>query len=385
MVQAESPHVEPSWDRAAEIAGKEHRLRAFLEAENLDGILIGTQRNFAWLTAGGDSHVVYNTEEGAALLLWTLDKKYVIAANNEMERFMTEELSDLGYEPVEFAWHSGISDGARDRLIRELTEGKRIGGDLIKVPAGIIDISKKFAFLRQQLTPEELNRYRWLALTAAEIVESVARATSPGQTERELQTEVAKKLFGKDIIPTVLMVAADERIRKFKHPITKSAPIYREAMITLCARRWGLVVAVTRHVYFGELSSAMRMKQASLGGVAAAMLGATRPGNESGGIVSAAQDAYKNEGYPSSWKLHHLGGAIGYREREYKAAPRSVQVVLDRQAFAWNPTLLGVKAEDTIFVQGDHIEILTDTGNWPRTDFEAGGRTSRIPQILTLP
>src|SRR5690606_36491198 len=126
------------------------------------------------------------------------------------------------------------------------------------------------------------------------------------------------------------------------HPITKAAPIRREVMITVCARKWGLVVAVTRHVHFGELPAEMRTKQAALGKIFAAMLGATRPGAKAGAVIVAAQRAYAGAGHGEAWNAHHLGGAIGYRERDYKAYPESSHAIVDRQAFAWNPTLPGV-------------------------------------------
>jgi Xaa-Pro dipeptidase len=368
--------------RAEEIRLKEERLRAFLRTENLDGVLIGTQRNFAWLTAGGDNHVVFNTEEGAALLLWTPQWKHVIAANNEMPRLTDEELAGLGYEPAPFAWHDEVTHGARARLIVQLAQGKRIGSDLPAPPAGTVDVSAKFAALRAQLTPGELERYRWLARTAAEVVEATARGVTRGQTEQAIQAEVARRLMGHDILPTVLLVAADDRITRYKHPITKDTAVQREAMITLCARKWGLVVAVTRHVHLGPLPAELQRKQDALAPVFAAMVAATRIGATSGDVFAAAQQAYSDAGYPDGWQAHHLGGAIGYREREYRAAPGSKQPVLDLQAFAWNPTLPGVKAEDTVLVKGSRIETLTDTGQWPRGRLEAAGRIVPVPLIL---
>jgi Xaa-Pro dipeptidase len=375
----------PSTERLSEVREKEERVRAFLKSEQLDGVLLGSQRNFAWLTAGGDNHVVNNTEEGVALLLWTPDEKFVVAANNEMPRFVAEELAGLGFEPAEFSWHQDISMGARAKLLARLTAGKRIGSDLVVTPPGLVDVAGKFHALRQQLVPGEIERYRWLARTAAAVVEDIARGVRPGQTELEIQGEVARRLLAQDVLPTVLLVAADERIANYKHPITKTTPVGREAMITLCARKWGLIVAVTRHVHFGELPGETARKQQALGSVFAAMLGATRPGAKSGDVVAATQAAYMKAGHADAWEQHHLGGAIGYRERDYKAAPGSTHVILDRQAFAWNPTLPGVKAEDTVLVVGDTLETLTDTGNWPRADFTAGGRTTRVPQILVLP
>jgi Xaa-Pro dipeptidase len=369
-------------ERREEIALKETRMREWLESARFDGVLLGTQRNFAWFTAGGDNHVVVNSEEGAAVLLWTPERKHVIVANNEVARITREELAGLGYEPATFLWHEESAAGARATLVRQLVAGRRIASDLNLAGAGVEPAEATMAALRFPLTEHEVRRYRWLARTAAGIVEAVARETRAGQTESAVQAGVAGKLLALDILPTVLLVAADERIALYKHPVTKDAPIRREVMITLCARKWGMVVAVTRHVHLGALPVETQRKQQALGTVFAAMVAATTPGNTSGAVVEAARKAYAASGHGGLWDAHHLGGAIGYREREYRAFPGSPHRILESQAFAWNPTLPGVKAEDTLLVTRDGVEVLTDTRSWPRAELKTGGRTIRVPQIL---
>lgn len=366
--------------RLVEIREKDARLQAFIEKEQLDGVLIGTQRNVAWLTAGGDSHVVFNGEDGSALLLWTPRSRHVILANNEAPRLLEEELAGLGYQPEVFSWHGDLANGERAAVIRRLVAEKRIGSDLPL--AGCIEMGAKIAALRQQLTEPELLRYRWLARTVAASIEAVCREVTVGTTEQDAQAAVGKKLLAHDILPTVLLVAADDRIARYKHPITKSQPVRRELMVSVCARKWGLVVALTRHVHFGALPAAMQERQEALGIVFASMLSATRAGVEAGTVVDAARKAYAASGFAEAWHGHHLGGAIGYKEREYKAFSGGKQLMLDRQAFAWNPTLPGVKAEDTVVLNGDGLELLSDTGDWPRRRIQAGSRTVLVPQIL---
>lgn len=367
--------------RAEEIRAKEGRLLELMQAERLDGVLVATQRNFAWLTAGGDNHVLFNTEEGSAALLWTPDRRHVIVGNNEIARLTEEELAGLGYEPASFLWHDDLARGARVAAFRRLADGRRIGADIPL--AGMVDVGAKIAALRAQLTPNEIERYRWLARTTAMAVEAVAGAITPGMTEQEIQAEVARRLFLHDILPTVLFVGADDRIAKFKHPITKRNAMRREAMITVCGRKWGLVIAVTRHVYFGPLPPEMQRRQEALGRIYAAMVGATKAGSPANDVLAEAQRVYAEVGFADAWEAHHLGGATGYREREYRVYPGFDQPIRDRQAFAWNPTLPGIKAEDTLLVNGDMVETLTDTGTWPRAEFEArGGGSVHVPQIL---
>jgi antitoxin VapB len=81
---------------------------------------------------------------------------------------------------------------------------------------------------------------------------------------------------------------------------------------------------------------------------------ATRPGRT---LAEAFQDCtgfYADAGYPDEWKLHHQGGLTGYGSRELIATPASHHVIAVGQAFAWNPSITGAKAEETF--------VLTESG-----------------------
>jgi hypothetical protein len=43
---------------------KRQRVRGYIESKNLDGVVITTREHFAWITSGGDNHVVYPTNIG---------------------------------------------------------------------------------------------------------------------------------------------------------------------------------------------------------------------------------------------------------------------------------------------------------------------------------
>ncbi|MEK7251510.1 MAG: hypothetical protein AAB209_13925, partial [Bacteroidota bacterium] len=58
------------------------------------------------------------------------------------------------------------------------------------------------------------------------------------------------------------------------------------------------------------------------------------------------------------------------------------EIVQDRQAFAWNPTITGAKVEDTMIAYKDHGEIVTRADNWPMINVELNGKTYEQPGIL---
>src|SRR6185436_17970123 len=89
----------------AEIDEKTERLSCLCSREGLGGVLINSQPNFAWLTAGGRNGVDSSRENGVATLLVRRDgKRFVLANRIEMARIMTEELNGQEFEPLEYGW-----------------------------------------------------------------------------------------------------------------------------------------------------------------------------------------------------------------------------------------------------------------------------------------
>ena len=78
-------------ERREEVSSKMSRVRGYLAEAGLDGVLLSRRDNFAWLTAGGDNHVVGTTEGGVATLLIAKDAARIVATNIEMQRLLEEE------------------------------------------------------------------------------------------------------------------------------------------------------------------------------------------------------------------------------------------------------------------------------------------------------
>ena len=136
-------------------------------------------------------------------------------------------------------------------------------------------------------------------------------------------------------------------------------------MLNLCTRRWGLTISITRFVHFGAPPTDLVERFKSAARVNRQLLNATRAGASSAALFKAGQAAYAQEGFAGEERFHHQGGATGYGEREWVATPNGAQVVLDRQAFAWNPSIRGGKIEDTVLLRDGVIENLTPTPELP--------------------
>jgi Xaa-Pro aminopeptidase len=358
-----------------EIQEKLKRLRTVLEVNGLDAALLNRNPNFAWLTGGAVGYVNSATDMAAASLLVTPTGHYVLANNIEAARLEAEErLADLGFEFRVAPWYEGNPAAAA------LTQGLRLGAD--GPMAGATDISAAVADLRMNLLPQELERYRKLGQACGDAMDTAMHQVRPGLTEYQIAGLLAHALLDRGILPIVNLIATDERIFRFRHPLPTSKVLDRYAMLVLCGRQAGLVASVTRLIHFGPLPEELQRKQAACALVDATLIHATRPGRSLVDIFQDGLAAYAGAGFPDEWQLHHQGGPAGYEPREFVATPALAYPVAANQAYAWNPSITGVKCEDTILIGPDANEIITTMPGWPMLSVDVAGMTYQRPAIL---
>jgi antitoxin VapB len=373
-------------DRKSEIEEKTGRIVRALAAEGLGGVLLGAQHNFAWLTAGGTSGVDTSREAGACALLVRGDgRRFVLANRIEMARLLAEEISADEFEPVEFAWEEEKSspDFLAERARALLEAGEDLGSDLA-LGGGARVVEGAVARCRYQLTDSESERFRLLCRDAGEAIGGLARTLSPGETEKEVARRADGALAARDIRSVVTLVAADERLEKFRHPVPTGRAWERVLMVVVCARRAGLIASLTRIVCAGAAPEELRRRTAAAAGVNARLLAATRPGATGSELYAVAARAYAEEGFGGEERLHHQGGAAGYRTRDWVAHPACAETVQVNQAFAWNPSVTGTKVEETCIATAAGVELLTTTPGWPQIPVGVGGREYLSPDVLSL-
>ena len=330
---------------------KEKRLAAWCRRHGYEGAWIRRRTNIAWLTDGADVHVDSSSSTGIASLLWTPKKKVVFCDNIEADRLRAEEFG-------------------RDWEIRSCAWWKRR-----EIPVGNYATDfpdDPFADLRARLTPEELRRIRALGRATGRILAEAMKAIRPGRTEHEVAGDLVGRLRSEGLFAPVVLVAADDRIAKFRHPIPTDRKIRKTCMVALCPRERGIMVATTRLVHFGgALPKDLARRHEAVCRIDAALHAATAPGQRWCDILGVGIQMYRETGFGEEWKLHHQGSPLGYEGRDYKATPTETREVVEDQAVGWNPSITGTKSEDTILSSG---EVLTLTKDWPLR----GGR----PDIL---
>jgi antitoxin VapB len=373
VVQGTTVVEQAAWN--AELESKHTRLVEWMRSQKLSGVLLRRSENLAWVTGGAvEVRVLTPSETGVASALVTAEgKRYYFTTENEAPRLHDEEFGALDFEPVVFPWWGDDTAATAARLT-----GGALGCD---VPCGGATLVNLYP-LRAALSGSEMARYRWLgAETAAATVEAL-KAVEPGQTEYDLEAMTEEILLRKGILPSVALYAVDERIYKYKHAVPRGARLKQYAMLNLCTRKWGLAISITRFVHFGKPAAELESRFHSAARVNAALLDTTKPGATSAELFRVAQKAYEAEGYPGEERLHHQGGPTGYGEREWVATPAGMETVVNQQAFAWNPSIRGGKAEDTVLLQGGRIEWLTATPELPVIEPVVNGTVYPVAGLL---
>ena len=76
----------------AEVQEKRNKILQLMERQQLDGLVLGRQNNFAWATGGGTSWINIATDLGAAQLVFSKNgQSFVVIQNIEGPRFEEEE------------------------------------------------------------------------------------------------------------------------------------------------------------------------------------------------------------------------------------------------------------------------------------------------------
>ena len=255
-----------------------------------------------------------------------------------------EALDGLDYQLIECSWTDERADPSLSiRLAQQTLGGGEIGADVVGSPAAFVE--SQIARLRVPLLAEEIERLRRLGRETGVVVGSAVRTLEPGITENQVAAVVGSALVAHGIRPVVLLVGADDRIARYRHPVATNRVWRARLLVACCAERDGLIVALSRMVSAtpvnGDLARARERRLTS----SRALLDATRADATGAQLFETAASAYERAGFPGEERLHHQGGAIGYRAREWVAHPASQDVVRPAQAFAWNPSITGTKSK----------------------------------------
>jgi len=348
----------------AEFETKRQRLCEHMSSAGLAAVQLKLTENIAWLTAGRVDHrVLLPSSLGIATILLLRDgDAFYLTPDNEGRRLAEEDFAGLPFTAVTAPWHA-----------LDLAERARwLAGDGTIVADTTPEGASLLLDQRASLVETEIERYRWLGSKTAQVTADVLKSLEPGVTERDMAARIASGLLEQGIEPSVLLMAADDRILRYKHAVAQNATLERFGMLNLCSRRWGLCISITRFVHFGPIPQRLQDAFAAAVDINARLLAATKVGANAAELFATAAETYASLGFSGEELRHHQGGATGYGEREWLATPAGKERVVNNQAFAWNPSVAGGKVEDTVLLRDGKIELLTGTPDLPAVSTTAG-------------
>ena len=355
---------------------KEERAHAFLEQEGLDALVIGRQDHFAWFTVGGDNRVITTSEMGSGYLVITRDRKWLVSHSMDGQRFIDEQVPDQGFELITSYWHQA----SPEQKVLNLTRGMVVGSDFAL--KGARQYGQELVNLHYPLTDLDIERCRWLGLTASRILSKMARNLQPGMTEQEIAARLLYEYALEGMTIDVLSVGFDKRIGRYVQPMPTENVLERYALLHPAARRWGLHANVTRLVHFGEPSSNTRRAMdgvATIGGYVARML---VPGVLFADILAEQIRLYRELGYSGEWMYNFQGGITGYTLVDAARCQNPEARVAERQAYDYFISITGARFEEFTLFTEDGPELASAGPDWPMRTIQTPNGDIDVPDVL---
>lgn len=290
---------------------KVQKVRKLLQSKGLTGVLVIAQVNVAWLT-GGRYHINIASENSAAWVWINADEVVCVVNNIEAERLRSEEGLDCD-RMVVYPWYN---EEQRDAVVSNW---------LMQVGATRdTDLSEEFMGLRLQLDSTDIRHFRELGQLTARAIENVCWQCLPDQRETEVAGMLAEACLSNGLDVMVNLVTGARRAQLYRHFLPTKELIGEYCILSVSARRWGLVASATRMVSFGDVSPQLQKKYHDVLQVEAALLTASQPGRLLSEALRSGVEEYRLLGYEEEWTFHHQGGMAGYQSRELRATPNSL-------------------------------------------------------------
>jgi len=360
----------------ADIRIKEERARSLLEREELDALVIGRQDNFAWLTAGGDNHVVLSSELGAGYAVLTRDRKWLVTHRMDRQRFEDEFAAGQDFQVVSLYWYQG---SPLDKVL-ELTRGLRVGADFALPGARLL--GAELVDLHYPLTELELERYCWIGSRVNQILLRVATELQPGMTEQEIAARLLYDYALAGFTIDVLLVGVDDRVARYRHPIPTDRALECYALLHPAARRWGLHANVTRLVHFGEPPGQLRRAVEAVQAIGAAVATLLAPGVRFAQVLEEQIRVYRKSGFGDEWHNHFQGGITGYLLGDPARCQNQEARAVLGQAYDYFITVPGAKFEELMLLTQQGVEISSLGPGWPIRSVPTARGEIEIPDIL---
>ncbi|MGK5017401.1 M24 family metallopeptidase [Janthinobacterium sp. HLS12-2] len=358
-----------NWPLEMEVAHKLAQMRGWLEQERAGAVRLRGVDWFAWATAGASNSHSHTAECGCAEVLVTRDANYILTDEAEAMRMRDEE--------VRGPWTWQVSPWMQPQLyeLREHFVQHAAGGaPVLSDRAGLHERSLPVALREERLVllESEQQRYRQVGQLAAGAAADALRQARPDWSEQELAAACVRALWLRGLQAVHVLVSGEARQHRYRRAPPAQVVLGRQAVLALCARRFGLCASLSRQRRFGPAQRrvdgaavAMDDADAAMLALEAVALDACETGHTLSMVYHALDSAYAYAGQPDAVRTSRQGGIHGYLAPEV-AAGAHTEIILKRgMALAFHPSLPGSTVEDTFLLDGKQLHNLTHDPAWP--------------------
>lgn len=358
---------------------KKQRLTEYMCKNNIEAILLAKNSNYYWLMCGSRNKLVDYSELGASSLLFYNNRLFLITNNIEINRMIEEETNNFAFiEPIFYNWYE--NDGF-EKNIKKIVNLKKVFQDYPLLKSANL-LGKDFDKLKYCLTSGEKERYIILGKKTAECMTDTIDCIQQKMSEFEVQALLSQKLITHGFMPWIILIASDQRIFKYRHPIPTAKRIDKYVMVAVGALKGGLIACCTRFLHFGEPDNHILKARDIISKIDSEMILSSRPGVKYSEIFQREVNNFNSYGLKDEWQNHHQGGPLGYEGRYFLVNYKTDSIIEENNAIAWNPSMYGYKSEDTIVVEKDENKIITYDKRWPMIKVDTEFGSIERPDIL---
>ncbi len=336
-------------DRRADIEAKQVRIAALLQETQCESLLLLDPDNVAWITSGGAARGILDPNETPAVL-FNSEGRWALSSNVDSQRLFDEELDGLGFQLKEWPWHWG-----RGQLLADLCQGRTVACDQPLFTCKVV--ANQIQHLRRKLTAYEQACLRALGQIVSHALEASCRTIVPGETEREVAGQLSHRLLHRGAQPLALNVAAESRLRVYRHCGFTAATIRTYAVLSATVRKYGLCATASRSVCFGEPEAQVRKDHDAACKVSATYVASSWPDAVPKQILATGRRVYLVSGAEHEWSLSPQGFITGRVPVEINLTPQSEDLFHAGWAVTWRASAGSGLSCDTLLVNEDGPRI----------------------------
>lgn len=367
-------HLTGPLDRRADIEAKQTLIATWLGEIGCDGLLVLAPENFAWLTAGGIARGVLD-QAALPALYYSAEGRWLLCANVDTQRLFDEEIDGLGFQLKEWPWHWG-----RQQLLSDLCQGRSVACDQ---PVAGCKVHNEW-LQRQRCTTTDYERacYRALGQVLTHALEATGRSLLPGETEREVAGQMAHRILHRGAAPLLISVAADGRSQYYRRSGFTSTVVTGSCVLSVAARKYGLVAQASRAVVFGNGGEQLRKDHDAACKVSATYIASSWPDAVPKQILVSGQRIFQLTGYEHEWLLAPQGHVTGRAAVERLLTPQTEELLQNHWAVTWSVSVGEALSCDTFLLTEDGPRAITSVESWPLKRIRIQGAEFVRPDVL---